>query len=62
MTQNIVTNDEAVTGSTKFKKGMFQISGGTFVENVQKSPKPTHPTVYCTISAHISPPTNSGYQ
>jgi hypothetical protein len=52
MTQKVVINDEAVTGSKNF---FFAIFGtfrryitnlrGTFVENV-KSRKSTHPTVY----------------
>jgi hypothetical protein len=51
MTQKVMTNDEVVTGSNKF----FAIFGtfgryvtnlrGTFVENVKKSPKSTHPIV-----------------
>jgi hypothetical protein len=51
MTQKVMTNDEAVTGSNKFFIGT---SGryitnlrGTFVENVKKSRKSTHPTAQC---------------
>jgi hypothetical protein len=53
MTQKVVTNDEAVTGSNNF---FFPIFGtfvryvtnlrGTFVENVKKSLKSTHPTLH----------------
>jgi hypothetical protein len=55
MTQKVVTNDEAVTGSKKFFLAIFGTFGryitnlrGTFVENVKKSRKSTHPTVHCT--------------
>jgi hypothetical protein len=44
MTQNVVTNDEEVTGSKKFFFAIFGTFGrfvknlrGTFVENVKKS-------------------------
>jgi imidazoleglycerol phosphate synthase glutamine amidotransferase subunit HisH len=55
MTQKVMTNDEEVSGS---KKIVLPISGtfgryvtnlrGTFVENVKKRPKSTHPTVLYT--------------
>jgi hypothetical protein len=49
MTQNVVTNDEAVTGSQHFiaifgNIGSYETNlRGTFVDNVKKSPKSTHP-------------------
>jgi hypothetical protein len=53
MTQKVVTNDEEVTGSKKKFPPVFGTFGryvtnlrGTFVENVKKSPKSTHPTVH----------------
>jgi hypothetical protein len=53
MTQKVVTNDEAVTGSKKFFFAIFGTFGryitnlrGTFVENVKKSRKSTHPIVH----------------
>jgi hypothetical protein len=53
MTQKVMTNDEEVSGSTKFFFAIFGTFGryvtnlrGTFVENVKKSQKSTHPNVY----------------
>jgi hypothetical protein len=53
MTQKVVTNDEAVTGSKKTFVVIFGTFGryvtnlrGTSVEIVKKSPKSTHPTVH----------------
>jgi hypothetical protein len=50
MTQKVMTNDEAVTGSNIFVVAIFGTFGryvtnlrGTFVENIKKSPKSTHP-------------------
>jgi hypothetical protein len=52
MTQKVVTNDEAVTGSNKIFFAIFCTFGshvtnlrGTLVENVKKSPKSTHPNI-----------------
>jgi hypothetical protein len=54
MTQKVMTNDEAVTGSKKFFFAIFGTFGryvtnlrGTFAENVKKSPKSTHPNQQC---------------
>jgi hypothetical protein len=51
MTQQVVTNDEAVTGSKNFFFAIFGTFGryvtnlrGTFVE-IAKSPKSTHPSI-----------------
>jgi hypothetical protein len=56
MTQKVVTNDEAVTGSTFFFVAIFGTFGryvtnlrGTFVENVKKSPKSTHPIIHIAL-------------
>jgi hypothetical protein len=53
MSQKVVTNDEAVRGSKFCFVAIFGTFGGyvtilrgTFVENVKKSPKSTHPTRY----------------
>jgi hypothetical protein len=52
MTQKVMTNNEMVTGSKNFFVAIFCTFGryvtnlrGTFVENVKKSPKSTHPSV-----------------
>jgi hypothetical protein len=55
MTQKVMTNDEAVTGSKIFLAifgtfGRYETNlRGTLVENVKKSPKSTHPTAQCCI-------------
>jgi hypothetical protein len=59
MTQKVVTNDEEVTVSKKCFD-IFSTFGryvknlrGTFVDNVKKSPKSTHPikqySIYCSV-------------
>jgi hypothetical protein len=56
MTQKVVTNDEAVTGSQNFFFAIFGTFGryitslrGTFVENVKKVEN--QPTLVCTASS-----------
>jgi hypothetical protein len=55
MTQKVMTNDEEATGLKKIFVAIFGTFGryvtnfrGTFVENVKKSLKSTHPNVQVT--------------